>query len=318
MSKLKLAILDDYLDCARDLADWSDVERHADITVFTEPFGSEQQAVRALAPFDILCLMRDRTPFPATLLRSLPKLRLVTYTGSINRSFDAEAAAALGISVRNATSSRGLEEHAEFIWALIMATARKIAVNDAGMRAGKWQTDFGIALHGKTMGILGLGNFGTRVARFARVFGMEVLAWSENLTAQTAVERGAKYASFTELLTQSDVITTHLVLSDRTRNLIGKAEFAQMKPGALFINTSRGEIVDENALVAALQNKVIGGAGLDVFSQEPLPIDHPLRRLPNALLSPHMGFSTRELLTDFHRQTAKNVSDWLDEFNEVA
>ena len=310
--RYRLAILDDYLDCAQKLADWSAVEERADITVFTTAFESREAVRTALAEFDIVCLMRDRTPVDRTLVEALPKLKLLTYTAPVNGALDLEAATNAGIAVCNTGSRHGLEEHAEFIWAFLLATARNFAAYDAAMRQGHWQTGFATAIHGKTLGILGLGNFGSRMAGFARAFGMDVLAWSQNLTEEKAAQHGARKVELDDLLASSDIITTHLVLSARTRGLIGAREFALMKPTAIFLNTSRGPIVDEAALIDALQTRRITRAGLDVFEHEPLAVDSPLRQLDNVLLSPHMGFVTQDLLRCFYEQTVEDVLAWMD------
>lgn len=309
---MKLAILDDYLDCARRLADWQRIAGRVEITVFTDPIPQDRLAA-TLAPFDILCLMRDRTALPRTLIQALPNLKFLTYTGGSNLALDGEAAAERGVVMATAGAPNGLEEHFEFIWALIFATLRDIPANDAGMRQGRWQTGFGRALRGRTLGVVGMGNFGARVAEMAGHWRMKVVAWSQNLTEDKAAQHGAVRAESLEaLLRQSDVVTIHQRLSERTRGLIGAQQFAQMKPDAVLINTSRGPIVDEAALIAALTNGRIARAGLDVFDTEPLPADHPLRRLPNVVLSPHMGFSTEELLRSFHQQSLENVEAWLD------
>lgn len=306
----KLAVLDDYLGCARTLADWGRLGPEVEVTIFDAPI-AEQDRARVLADFDILCLMRDRMPLRAGLVAQLPRLKFVSYTGPSNLVMDGEAVLERGIAVSNTGAPNGLNEHFEFIWALIMATMREIPRNDAAMRAGHWQSGAGRSLHGRTIGIFGLGNFGRMVANMATVFGMNVLAWSHNLTSEKAAAAGATYAGFEELLARSDVVSIHLQLSERTRGLIDAAALGTMKRDAVLINTSRGPIVDEAALVRALQDGVIARAGLDVFDIEPLPEDHILRSLPNVVLSPHMGFSTEELLGHFHRQSLENVEAWL-------
>jgi len=309
----KIAILDDYLNCARTLADWGRLAGRAEVTVFQDPIHEAELADR-LAPFHILCLMRDRTPFPRAVIDALPNLEFLTYTGGSNLALDGEAAAQRGV-VMSTTGipPNALEEHTEFVWALILATIRDIPANDAGMRRGRWQSGYGRSLCGRTLGVIGLGNFGTRVAEMGKAFNMEVLAWSQNLTEEKAVQHGATRAdSLESLLRQSDVVTIHQRLSDRTRGLIGRAQFAVMKPGAVLINTSRGPIVEEAALIEALRGRRILRAGLDVFDIEPLPPHHPLRELPNVVLSPHMGFVTEHLMRSFYQDSLDNVEAWLN------
>lgn len=308
-----IAILDDYLNCARTLADWGRLSGRAEVTVFQDPIPEAELADR-LAPFDILCLMRDRTPFPRTVIDALPNLKFLTYTGGSNLALDGAAAARRGVVMSTTgVPPHALEEHAEFIWALILATMRDIPANDAGMRAGRWQTGYGRSLCGRTLGVIGLGNFGTRVAEMASAFKMQVLAWSQNLTEERAAQHGATCADSLEaLLRQSDVVTIHQRLSDRTRGLIGRAQFAVMKPGAILINTSRGPIVDEAALIDALRDGRLLRAGLDVFEIEPLPANHPLRQLPNVVLSPHMGFVTDRVMRSFYQDSLDNIDAWLN------
>lgn len=310
---VRIAILDDYLNCARTLADWRRLDGRAEVTVFREPIPSAELANR-LARFDVLCLMRDRTPFPQAVIDALPNLKFLTYTGGSNLTLDGEAAARRGI-VMSTTGipPHALEEHSEFIWALILATLRDIPANDAGMRDGRWQGGYGLALCGRTLGVVGLGNFGSRVAEMARVFKARVIAWSQNLTDEKAAQHGATRADSLEaLLRESDVVTIHQRLSDRTRGLIGRAQFAMMKPGAVLINTSRGPIVDEAALIDALRSGHLLRAGLDVFDTEPLPANHPLREVPNVVLSPHMGFITDRLMRSFYQDSLDNIDAWLN------
>ncbi|MBM3770804.1 MAG: D-2-hydroxyacid dehydrogenase family protein [Acidimicrobiia bacterium] len=309
----KIAILDDYLDCARTLADWGRLAGRAEVTVFHDPIPEAAIADR-LAPFDILCLMRDRTPFPRAVLDALPNLKFLTYTGGTNLALDGEAAAQRGVVMSTTgVPPSALEEHTEFVWALILATMRDIPSNDAGMRGGRWQNGYGRGLCGRTLGVIGFGNFGTRVAEMANAFKMEVLAWSQNLTVAKAAQHGAtRTDSLEALLRRSDVVTIHQRLSDRTRGLIGRGQFAVMKPGAVFINTSRGPIVDEAALIEVLRGGRILRAGLDVFDIEPLPPDHPLRQLPNVVLSPHMGFVTEQVMRSFYRDSLDNIDAWLN------
>jgi phosphoglycerate dehydrogenase-like enzyme len=305
---MKIAVLDDYLGCASAMADWGSLT-DCETVFFDRPI-PEGARTETLAPFDILCLMRDRMPVSRDLIAALPNLKFISYTGSSNLVLDGDAAAERGIAISNTHSTTGRSEHAEFIWALLMATVRDIPGNDRGMRAGRWQTGFGQALRGRTLGVLGLSNFGQAVTRTALHFGMTAQAWSQNLTAEKAAEHGAVRVDLDTLLATSDIVTIHLRLSDRTRGLIGATELAKMKPGAILLNTSRGPIVDETALIAALSGGRLRRAGLDVFTHEPLEEDHPLRRLPNVVLSPHMGFITEGMLRDWYEQTVENIAAW--------
>ncbi|WP_306209684.1 D-2-hydroxyacid dehydrogenase family protein [Actinoplanes sp. RD1] len=314
-----VAILDDYPGAALRVADWSGVRSEADITVFDRHL-SEEEAARELAPFDVICTMRERTAFPRTLIERLPRLRLLTIVGTGLPNLDLRAATEHGVLVSHSdfTAPRfrrpGMSDATpELAWALLMATVRNLAAEDRNIRAGGWQTPgaVGTTLSGGTLGLLGLGTIGRRMAAYAQVFGMDVLAWSEHLTAGAAAEAGARLVGKAELLARADVVSVHLVLSERTRGLLGAADLASMKPTAYLINTSRGPIVDEQALVAALREQRIAGAGLDVFDTEPLPPDHPLRTLPNVTLTPHIGYSTHDLLAAFYEDTAELVTAWL-------
>ena len=308
---MRVAILDDYLRCSRELADWSRVESRADIEVFTEPLGTPDRIVDALGEFDVLCLMRDRTPLPETTLARLDRLAYITFTGGVNNTLDLAAAAAHGITVSH-TSGGVTASTTELIWALTMATTRQLSANDASLRAGTWQRTLGTVLSGKTLGVIGLGRLGRRIAEYARVFDMTVLAWSRHLTAAAAAEVGARRVDLDELLATSDVVTVHVPLTDDSRGLIGARELALMKPTAYLINTSRGPIVDEAALVQALHGGTIAGAGLDVYAAEPVDPDHPLIAAPNTVLLPHLGFVSRENLAVFYQDSADNIAAWLD------
>jgi phosphoglycerate dehydrogenase-like enzyme len=253
--------------------------------------------------------MRERTPFPAGLFPRLPNLRLVVTTGMRNAAIDLAAAARHSVTVCG-TKALG-SPTAELAWGLILALARRIPQEDRRMREGGWQSTVGVGLEAKTLGILGLGRLGSAVARIGAAFGMRRVAWSENLTAERAADCGAELVTKDELLRAADVVTIHLVLSDRTRGLIGPRELALMKPTAFLVNTSRGPIVDEEALVAALKAGVIGGAGLDVYDREPLPADHPLRRAPRTVLTPHLGYVTEETYRAFYEQTVEDIEAFL-------
>ncbi len=308
---LKLAILDDYQRAALELADWSKLREKAEITVFDHAFGSLEAAQAALQPFDIVCLMRERTPFPGTLIEALPNLKLLTLTGGRSPSLDTQAATDHGIVISH-TGGGGTEYATiELAWALVLASVRHLAQEDAGMRKGGWQSTIGTTLHGKVLGLLGAGRLGSRMGAIGRAFGMETIAWSENLTDEKAAAAGVRRVERNELFKSADVLSIHLVLSDRTRGLVGAAELGLMKPTAYLINTSRGPIVEEAALIAALKDRRIAGAGLDVYDKEPLPADHPLRGLPNTVLSPHLGFVARESYAVFYGDTVEDVLAWL-------
>jgi phosphoglycerate dehydrogenase-like enzyme len=312
---VKLAVLDDYQQVALASADWERLRRRGvAITVFHSPFASAGEAAAALAPFDIVCLMRERTPFPRALVERLPRLKHVTLTGVRSPSLDAHACAERGIPVSHTRPGTGGASTSELTWGLILAAARDLARAERGMRAGRWQEGLagGIALEGRRLGLIGLGKLGSRVARIACAFGMDVVAWSENLTAERAVAAGALYLPKDELLATSDVISIHLVLGERTRGLLGAGELAKMKPGAILVNTSRGPIVDEAALLEALASGRLAHAALDVYDREPLPADHPLRRLENVTLSPHLGYVTQENFRMYYEDTVENVEAWLD------
>lgn len=308
---VRCAILDDYQNVALTMADWSRVKADAEIKVFTEPFGSPEAAAKALAGFEIICAMRERTPFPRAMFEKLPGLKLLVTTGMRNAAIDMHAAKDHKVTVCG-TESAG-HPTAELTIGLMIDLARKISVENARMKGGEaWQATVGSDLHGKTLGILGLGRLGQRVAKVALAFNMKVVAWSQNLTPEKCKEASAEYATKEELLRQSDFITIHMVLSARSRGLIGAHEFSQMKPTAYLINTSRGPLIDETALIAALKENRIAGAGIDVYDVEPLARDHPLRKLPNALLTPHLGYVTTDNYRLFYGQTAEAVRAFLD------
>jgi phosphoglycerate dehydrogenase-like enzyme len=302
---VKIAVLNDYQDVARSLADWSRLGEH-EVTFFHEPLDDPG---RALAAFDVVCAMRERTAFPAEVFDRLPNLRLLVTTGMRNAAIDMDAAAAHGVIVCGTEVPP--TPTAELAWGLVLALARHIPVEDAGVREGGWMTTVGVDLNGKTLGILGLGRLGSIVARYGQAFGMRLIAWSENLTAERAAECGAELVTKDELLSSADVVTIHLVLSRRTRGLIGAHEIGLMKPTAFLVNTSRGPIVDEAALLDALESRRIAGAGIDVYEREPLPADHPLRSAPNTVVTPHLGYVTENTYRVFYEQTVENVERWL-------
>ena len=311
----KLALLDDYQKVAMRMADWDRLKkRGVEITVFHDAFKSVEDAAHKLAPFDMLCLLRERTAFPRALIEKLPNLKFMVLTGARAASLDDKAAAERGIPVSTTPGGASNAPTAELGWALLMMCARDLAKAERLARAGKWHD--GIeqmeVLEGKRLGILGLGKLGTRVAGYARAFGMEVVAWSQNLTPEKAEAGGAKYVTKDELLATSDFISIHLALSDRTRGLIGAAELAKMKKSAILVNTSRGPIVDEAALIAALKNRTIAHAGLDVYDKEPLPADHPLIKLDNVTLIPHLGYVVEDSYRHFYGGAVKDIEAWLD------
>ncbi|OBG56898.1 hydroxyacid dehydrogenase [Mycobacterium sp. E3298] len=312
----QVAILDDYAGAALRLADWSPVQTRSRITVFDRHLG-EEEAADALRPFDVICTLRERMALPRTLLERLPNLKLITIVGRSLPNLDLAAATERGILVAHTDFAhprfRSVHDATpEFAWGLLIATVRNLAEEHRRMRDGAWQTTTGLTLSGKTLGLLGLGRVGKRMAEYGRVFGMEVIAWSQNLTADAAAAAGARRVEKAALFEESDVVSIHVVLSERTRGLVGQPEFALMKPHAYLINTSRGPIVDEAALMTALDTGRIAGAGLDVYDVEPLPPEHPLRQLPNVTLSPHLGYVTREMLGAFYADTVEAVVAWLD------
>jgi D-3-phosphoglycerate dehydrogenase len=307
----RCAILDDYQNVALQLAEWSTLSRDVEIVVFNEPLGDRDHVIAALKAFNIVCLMRERTPFPKAVIDALPELRLIVTSGMRNAAIDVEAAAARGITVCG-TDSPG-SPTAELTFGLILELARRIGFENARLKSGaRWQSTLGVELDGKVLGIVGLGKLGSRVAAIGRAFGMPLVAWSQNLTEEKCRTAGARLVTKEELFRQADVVTVHLQLSPRTRGLIGSAEFALMKPTAFFINTSRGPIVDEAALLSALSERRIAGAGLDVYDVEPLPVDHPLRRLENTVLTPHLGYVTAENYRRFYGQMVADIRAWLD------
>jgi phosphoglycerate dehydrogenase-like enzyme/2-polyprenyl-6-methoxyphenol hydroxylase-like FAD-dependent oxidoreductase len=311
----KVAILDDYAGVALDLADWSAVRSRADITVFDRHL-SEDEAARALQPFDVVCTLRERMALPRRLIEQLPNLKLITIVGMDLPNLDMQAATDHGVVVTHPDFTHprfhGLGDATpELAWGLLLATVRNLAEEHRRMCEGGWQTTAGVTLSGKTLGIVGLGRLGTRMAEYAKVFGMDVIAWSQNLTAQAAASVGVRRVDKQTLFAEADIVSISLVLSERTRGIVAKPELALMKPTAYLINTARGPIVDEAALIEALRTARIAGAGLDVYDVEPLPPDHPLRLLPNVTLSPHLGYVTREMLAAVYADTTDAVAAWL-------
>ncbi|SFL38621.1 D-2-hydroxyacid dehydrogenase family protein [Geodermatophilus ruber] len=305
----RIAVLDDYQAVAADFCDWTQLPEPAEVTYFADHLVDEDALVQRLEPFDIVVAMRERTPFPRSLLERLPNLRLLVTTGPRNAAIDVLAATERGITVCG-TRSRA-SGPVELTWALILAVARHVPQEDAAMRAGGWQHTLGADLAGARLGVVGLGRLGTRVARLGQAFEMDVVAWSPNLTDERAAEAGVRRVGKEELFATADVVTLHLALSDRTRGLVGRDELTRMKPTGILVNTSRGPIVDEAALLHALRYGRIAGAGLDVYDREPLPPDHPLRREPRAVLTPHLGYVTRDTYAIFFRDAVEDVAAWL-------
>ena len=308
---LKVAVLDDYQNVALSLADWPSLDGRASITVFNDHVANPDTVVARLAPFQVVCVMRERTPMPRAIIERLPSLRLIASTGPGNASIDVAAATERGVQVVH--TGYWPTPTIELTWALILAGARHLMNETAAVRSGGWQQNIGEDLKGSTLGLLGLGNIGSAVARIGKAFGMNVIAWSQNLTAEAATAADATLVTKETLFGQSDIVSIHLVLSSRTRGLVGATELALMKRTARLVNTSRGPIVVEAALIDALRRGQIAGAAIDVFDQEPLPPDHPFRKLSNALATPHIGYVSRALYERFYQDTVKNIGKWLDD-----
>jgi phosphoglycerate dehydrogenase-like enzyme len=310
MNKYKIAVLDDYQNVALESADWSVLRDRAEITVFQNHLTDQTAVIERLLPFDVVCLMRERTPLPRNLIERLPNLKLIASTGAGNASIDLAAAGDHGIAVVH-TGYRS-DPTIEFTWALILASARHIVTECNSARSGGWQQTVGTDLRGKTLGVLGLGRIGSQVARIGGAFGMNLIAWSQNLTPEAAKAAGANLVSKDQLFERADILTIHLVLSSRTRGLVTARELERMKPTAWLINTSRGPIVEEPVLISVLRNKQIAGAAIDVFDIEPLPPSHPFRTLDNVLATPHIGYVSRGLYKTFYEDTVANIRKWLE------
>jgi phosphoglycerate dehydrogenase-like enzyme len=316
---MRLSILDDYQGVALGMADWSALKgRGIEIAVERFPFADEDDVVRSLADSEIVCAMRERTPFPKRVVDRLPKLKLLITTGMRNASFDMATLKEHGVTVCGtggpigAPGGGGNEDTAELAWGLILGAARRIAEDHAFMRQGGWQTRIGHRVAGKTIGLLGLGRLGSAVARVGLAFGMKAIAWSQNLTAEKAGEQGVERVEKDELFRRADILSVHLVLSDRSRGLVGKREIGLMRPSAILVNTSRGPICDTEAVIEALKAGRLAYAGFDVYDQEPLPIDHPLRQAPNVILTPHIGYVTDENYRSSYPQIVEDVVAFLD------
>src|ERR1700761_48073 len=309
MTRLRCAILDDYFDIATQIADWPRIADRVEVTNFTEPFPSVEAAAGVLKDFEIICAMRERTPFPRQLIEALPRLKLLITSGAKNAAFDMEAAKERGITVCGTQWKQ--DPTAPLTMGLILELTRGIGRENARMHAGEpWQKFCGVEIEGKTLGIIGLGKLGSKIASLGKAFGMNVIAWNPNLTSERCKEVGVGYATKEQLFATADVITIHVVLSERSRGLVGREDLARMKPTAYLVNTSRGPIVDEAALLETLQQRKIAGAGIDVFSVEPLPVDHPFRKLDNIVITPHLGYATEEVFTGHYTQMVEGIAAW--------
>jgi phosphoglycerate dehydrogenase-like enzyme len=309
----RVAVLDDWQGEAEALTDWSALRERAEVTFFREPFAGADAVVTGLAGFDAVLAMRERTLLSAAVISRLPNLKLISFTAARNAAVDVVACSAHGVLVCNTISTRTTHATAELALGLVLACARHVALGDAEIRAARFQQRVpnGTELFRRTLGVIGLGRIGSRVAGYGLALGMEVIAWSQNLTDERAREVGVARVDKNTLLARSDVISLHLVLSDRSRGIIGAGDLERMKPGAILVNTSRGPLIDQAALLQALQARRIV-AGLDVFDQEPLPPDHKLRSAPNTVLTPHLGYVTTDTMTEFYHDAAENIVAWLD------
>jgi D-3-phosphoglycerate dehydrogenase len=308
---VRAAILDDYQNVAMGMTDWSPIAKDVEIKVFNKPFGSQDEAIKALQGFAVVVGMRERTPFPRKVIEALPDLKLLITTGARNNSFDVKACADRGVTVCG-TGAAG-SPTTGIAFGLMLELTRRIGFENARLKAGApWQTTIGRDLEGLTLGILGLGKLGQRSAAVGRAFGMKTIAWSQNLTEEKAKAAGADYVSKDDLFRNADFVTIHLVLSDRSRGLVGAKELGLMKKSAYLINTSRGPIVDEKALIAVLNSKSIAGAGLDVFDVEPLPLDHPFRKMNNVVITPHLGYVSEQNYRKYFPDIVEDIRAWLD------
>jgi D-3-phosphoglycerate dehydrogenase len=308
---VRAAILDDYQNVAMSFADWSPIAKDVELKVFNKPFGSQDEAIKALQGFAVVVGMRERTPFPRKVIEALPDLKLLITTGARNNSFDVKACAERGVTVCG-TGATG-SPTTGITFGLMLELTRRIGFENGRLKAGApWQTTIGRDLEGLTVGILGLGKLGQRSAAVGKAFGMKTIAWSQNLTEEKAKAAGADYVSKDDLFRNADFVTIHLVLSDRSRGLVGAKELGLMKKSAYLINTSRGPIVDEKALIAVLNSKSIAGAGLDVFDVEPLPLDHPFRKMDNVVITPHLGYVSEQNYRKYFPDIVEDIRAWLD------
>src|SRR3954463_2376660 len=309
MTRLRCAILDDYINVSQTVADWSKVADRVDVTVFNQPFATTEAAAGALKDFEIICAMRERTPFPRALFAALPNLKLLITSGMRNAAIDMEAAKDHNVVVCGTQWAR--DPTAPLTMGLILELTRNIGRENARMHAGEPLQKFvGMEIEGRTLGVIGLGKLGTKVSKLAQAFGMNVIAWSPNLTPEKCKEAGVTYATKEELFGTADVITIHVVLGPRSRGLVGREDLLRMKPTAYIVNTARGPIIDEAALLEVLQQKKIAGAGIDVFSVEPLPTDHPFRKLDNMVVTPHLGYATEEVFRGHYAQMVEGIGAW--------
>ena len=313
MNRLKIAVLDDYLRLSQKSADWSKLARTCDITVFDRPLAVPDEAAQALAPFDVISLIRERMPMPGALIERLPNLKMIAVTGLYHRTLDLATANKRGIVVSYTELSESYRKATcELTWGLILSLARHIPLEAENMRRGGWQSTAGFTLAGTTLGLLGLGRQARYMVPIAKAFGMNIIAWSQNLTAEAAAGAGVRRVEKDELFSTSDVLSIHLVLGERSRGVVGRRELGLMKPTAILVNVARGALVDEAALIDALKENRIAGAGLDVYATEPLLADHPLRSLPNVVLTPHVGFGVRGFYQDAYRATVENIEAFVD------
>ena len=310
-SPVRVAILDDYQNVALDMSDWSPLKNRAEITVFNDHVAETAQLIERLKPFDVLCVMRERTPLSRKIIERLPNLKLIASTGAGNESIDMDASAEHNVKVVHTGYSS--TPTIEFAWSMILTMARNISVENRSFREGGWQLTLGTQLAGKTLGVLGLGHIGSAVGVIGRAFRMNVVAWSQNLTAERAESKGVQLVDKDTLFSTSDFLSIHVRLSERTRGLVGAAELAKMKPTSRIINTSRSQIIDAAALLTALESRQIAGAAIDVYDTEPLELSHPLRSLDNVLATPHIGYVTREMYQTFYGDTVHNIVEWLDQ-----
>jgi phosphoglycerate dehydrogenase-like enzyme len=305
---VQIAVIDDWQNVARNVMDWSVLKTLGQVQFLHDYPADTSTMTERLQGFDVICVMRERSTFDPALLQGLPNLKLLVTGGMRNAAIDIPAAKALGIQVCGTDSYK--QAAPELTWALIMASTRNLLAEANSLRAGGWQVGLGGDLHGKTLAILGLGSIGQKVAQFAQVFGMRVIAWSENLTPERAAQAGVTWVSKQQLFEQADILTVHLVLSERSRGLVNAEALGWMKPGARLVNTARGPIVDEQALIQALESGRLAGAALDVFAEEPLPLDHPFRRLPNVLATPHVGYVSEQNYRQFYGQMIEDIQAW--------
>jgi len=311
MTAFRIAILDDWQHVALTLADWSPVQAQAEVVVFDRHL-DEDEAAQELRDFDALCLMRERMAMPKRLMEQLPRLKLICITGARHRTLDEEAARERGIALLAATGSEaGATSTTELAWGLMLAWLRQIPQQAQGMRTGGWQTHCGSGLRGKTLGLVGLGKLGRQMVPVAHAFGMRVQAWSQNLTPEAAAAAGAAHVSKDDLFATSDIVSLHLVLGERSRGIVGRADLWRMQPHALLVNTARAGLVDQDALYEALVQGRIGGAALDVFNEEPLPPHDRFRELGNVLLTPHLGYATEEQMRGYQQNTVRNLLGYL-------